>query len=404
MKPTTTSLALDKSEIFSELVSYEGGGVILLIGPFGSGKSTFAIQFANAKIKSGAECIFVLTTSSIEALFAISSRIGASLFETPHGKLVVVDCYSASSPASVSIPPNATLQDILSAIDEASRGKSNYLMVIDDISSLVAYAPPDASFKFIQRIADKARRDRSLALLLLLPGVIDQKLETLCISISEGYLETTIDEDGQKKGRVRMLRRKNLPSKWFEFEIKEGGIFLAAETSELESLVIREMGSSPRVYPNELAKKIGRKTELVEAALLDLTRRGIAVAGKEELRMSCPNCDSLDIETIGVCPKCSSKNFGETTLIEHYSCGNVSPESTYQKDICPKCRKAIKLIGVDYKKREKQYCCRDCDEIFAEPKKEYACSNCGSILQASSVKWLKSHTYGLAIDQVTNKT
>ncbi|MHB2035722.1 MAG: ATPase domain-containing protein [Nitrososphaerales archaeon] len=64
----TSSLALDKSEIFSELASYEGNGAILLIGPLGSGKSTFAIQFANAKIKSGSECIFVLTTSSTETL------------------------------------------------------------------------------------------------------------------------------------------------------------------------------------------------------------------------------------------------------------------------------------------------------------------------------------------------
>ncbi|MHB2035720.1 MAG: TackOD1 domain-containing metal-binding protein [Nitrososphaerales archaeon] len=399
----TSSLALDKSEIFSELTSYEGSGAILLIGPLRSGKSTFAIQFANAKLKSGSECIFVLTTSSTEALFEISSRIGANFFEASNAKLTMIDCYSASSSSSVSIPPNATLQDILNAIDEASRRKNNYLLVIDDISSLVAYAPPDASFKFIQTIVTKVRRDKSLALLLLIPGVIDQKLETLCLSISEGCLETTIGEAGQKKGRVRMLRRKNLPSKWFEFEIKEGGIFLVEETSELESLVIRDLGNSPRVYPNELARKIGTKTELVEAMLLDLAHRGIVIAGEEELRMSCPKCNSPDIETVGMCSKCSSKNFGETTLIEHYSCGNVSPESTYQKDICPKCRKTIKLVGVDYRRREKQYWCRDCNEVFSEPKKEYVCSNCGSILQSSSVKWLKSRTYGLAMDQVKNK-
>lgn len=399
MKPMATSIALDKSEAFSELASYRGSGAVLLMGPFGSGKTTFATQFANAKMKSGGECVYVLTTISTDDLLAISARVGANYLGSSNGRLVVIDGYSPSSSSVAGVRPDATLQDIYDAIEEAASGKSNYLLVIDDVSNLIAYTPPNASFKFIQRVVSRVRRDKSMALLLLLPGVIDQKLETLCISISEGYLQTAIDKAGQKKARVRMLRGRNLPSAWFNFEIKEGGIFIEAETAELESLVIRELGESQMVYPGELAKKIDRTTESVEATLLDLARRGIAVTGKEELLMSCPKCDSSDIETVGVCPKCSSKNFKGTVLIEHYPCGNVSPESTYQVGTCPKCRKTIKLIGVDYRKKEKQYQCGECSEIFAEPGREYVCRNCGSVSQASGIKWLKSPSYRLASGQ-----
>ena len=65
--------------------------------------------------------------------------------------------------------------------------------------------------------------------------------------------------------------------------------------------------------------------------------------------LCCNSCDSLRLAQIFQCPSCKNSNFEQTKLIEHFDCGNVSEESTYADNTCPKCNKQIKALGVDYR-------------------------------------------------------
>ncbi|MDG7007557.1 MAG: hypothetical protein JRN06_04860 [Nitrososphaerota archaeon] len=388
----TGSIPLAQSPIFSSIVSAASKGTVLLFGPSGSGKTTFAIQFAKSKLEAGYQVIFVLTVFPRADLDATAGRLGLDLASFGH-LVSAVDCYSSSSPTSINVPPNATLQEVLDAIEKAAKDKVGYLLVVDDISSLIAYTPPDAAYKFMQMLVSKVHKDRSQALLLIHPEILDSKLMTLCLSMAEGHLEIVEDDKGNKKGRVKMLRHSPISAEWFPFAIDENGIQLTVSEDGLEERIVAELGRVGRIYPSEFARKSNEKTETVERTMEKLTKEGKLVRGEEELKMSCPRCSSLDVEINGLCPRCGSRRFEEVVLIEHYKCGNVSAERDYQRGVCPKCRKEIKLVGVDYRRKEGQHTCQSCGEIFSQPKKNLVCASCGSTLDPSSVSWVRVYGY-----------
>ena len=65
--------------------------------------------------------------------------------------------------------------------------------------------------------------------------------------------------------------------------------------------------------------------------------------------ITCPDCGMVKVTHTFNCPACHGANFKQEKLIEHYECGNVSPTQSYEDDNCPKCRKTIKVLGVDYR-------------------------------------------------------
>jgi GGDEF domain-containing protein len=97
----------------------------------------------------------------------------------------------------------------------------------------------------------------------------------------------------------------------------------------------------------------------------------------------CPHCYSAHLNFREICPKCSSPSLRQQDLIHHFACGNISPESDYRKDenlICPKCRKLLRNVGVDFDRPSAVYECNACDHPFQEPNVESLCFHCGKII------------------------
>lgn len=107
----------------------------------------------------------------------------------------------------------------------------------------------------------------------------------------------------------------------------------------------------------------------------------------------CHNCGSIKITQVYHCPGCNGSNFKQDTLIEHYSCGNVSPEVTYKDDSCPKCRDKIKILGADYKVLSNFYVCNECGEKFQEIYSKFLCLKCNSQFSLENAKWQTSDGY-----------
>lgn len=109
--------------------------------------------------------------------------------------------------------------------------------------------------------------------------------------------------------------------------------------------------------------------------------------------ISCNLCNSLKIGQTFHCPSCGSSNFKQGTLIEHYKCGNFSSDDSYTNNICPKCRKEIKVLGVDYKLLKNYYVCNGCGNKFPDPTQEYLCLKCNNNFKLDQVKWIVSEGF-----------
>lgn len=93
----------------------------------------------------------------------------------------------------------------------------------------------------------------------------------------------------------------------------------------------------------------------------------------------CPDCHLSHLLFLEICPQCKSSDIKEEAVIHHFRCANVSPESTYEYDgqlRCPKCRRFLRHIGVDYDRPAEVYSCRNCGNSFLHADMKVYCVNC----------------------------
>lgn len=92
----------------------------------------------------------------------------------------------------------------------------------------------------------------------------------------------------------------------------------------------------------------------------------------------CPICNTSHLLFFETCPHCGSSDIVEESVIHHFRCANVSPEHTYQQDgelVCPKCKRQLRHIGVDYDRPSSIYTCKQCDETFMYPDMRVLCTH-----------------------------
>ncbi len=94
----------------------------------------------------------------------------------------------------------------------------------------------------------------------------------------------------------------------------------------------------------------------------------------------CNNCYSSYLNFREICVKCNSADIDNEDLVHHFVCGFVGLESDFYKDdkqICPKCRKEIRHLGVDFDRPSQMYTCKSCEHTFQDPDVDTICVNCG---------------------------
>lgn len=102
----------------------------------------------------------------------------------------------------------------------------------------------------------------------------------------------------------------------------------------------------------------------------------------------CSHCNHSHLLYTECCPKCESSDLKMENIIHHFSCANVSPESTYNVGgmlVCPKCGKMLRHIGVDYDRPAVIYSCKTCRNSFTTPLTKATCTNCESVMDVSKL-------------------
>ncbi len=189
------------------------------------------------------------------------------------------------------------------------------------------------------------------------------------------------------------IRYENLKS-IFETLEKEQSIIEETSSDDLERILLH-LKSSSRISFARLAEYAKAESELLEKYLLQLESEKKIMKISEIKEVSCTQCGSIRILPNFFCPACKSTNFVQGKLIEHFKCGNVSVEDSYKENKCPKCKKEIKILGVDYKSMDNYYMCNDCGDKFSDPSQDYICVKCSNRFPLEKAKWVTSTGYKL---------
>lgn len=222
----------------SKLDDMIGGGFppnssILIKGPPGTGKTTLCQQFIYSGLKNSAKGFYITSDASpedvIDKMSAFSWNI-ESFIKTR--KLMFLDIYSWRVGGSheevwkrvveggLNIDAlNLTLTDVLSELsnNHSKRG------VFDSLSTLLLYVSTDMVIKFIPILIAKAKKGGVTELLVLEEGVHDEKTVNTLNFLTDGLIETKM-EDGAKYMRIPRMRGTKCKGKWVEYEITDNGL------------------------------------------------------------------------------------------------------------------------------------------------------------------------------------
>ena len=128
----------------------------------------------------------------------------------------------------------------------------------------------------------------------------------------------------------------------------------------------------------------------IESYIKDLESKNKITKLEDKREMSCNQCDAVKVIQIFYCPSCQRNDFKVAKIIEHFQCGNFSVESEYVNDKCPKCKKEIKALGVDYRVLKDRYLCNKCGEIFQELSSAFLCLKCENRFNLQDARWKTS--------------
>ena len=98
----------------------------------------------------------------------------------------------------------------------------------------------------------------------------------------------------------------------------------------------------------------------------------------------CPFCSNDHLIFSECCNKCKSSNLKEEDMIHHFRCANISKESDYLYDDelrCPKSKRRLRHIGIDYDRPSKVQTCIECGSVQLHSEMKVVCAKCGQQMQ-----------------------
>jgi response regulator of citrate/malate metabolism len=206
------------------------------------------------------------------------------------------------------------------------------------------------------------------------------------------YLEKPIRFESLKETIETIEKEQS----FFVKESEQEKMFKQAEKDaekKVEDHIDFILKSTKQISLNKIIGVLGFSDDVITNYLQKLQQEGKITQIDEKKEIACNQCDSVRTSQIFFCPNCKSSNFKLGKLIEHYDCGNITEENTYENDKCPNCKKEIKALGVDYRVMQNHYICNNCKEFFPEISIEYICLKCENKFKLEDARWKSSTNY-----------
>lgn len=200
----------------------------MLLGPLGSGKTTYAEAFLAEGLALGFPAVFVTTDVSPRVIRNDMSRYGWNIEEyEKEGKFVFIDGYSERMGA-----PRTGSAHSLSKVDDVSElgiVLSEVLeklvvarIVIDSLSTLILHSSPETMPRAIQRISGRIKQGSHSIMFILEDGVHEEKTYATFSYLADAVLRFRIDDSGEKpihNIRMERMRGSDTSRTWHEFTI-----------------------------------------------------------------------------------------------------------------------------------------------------------------------------------------
>ncbi len=201
----------------------------MLVGPLGSGKTTYAEAFLAEGIAQGFPAVFVTTDVSPRVIRNDMSRHGWSTeIQEASSQFVFIDGYSErmGAPKSGSARSLAKVDDISElgiVLSEVLEELVVARVVIDSLSTLILHSNEATMPRAVQRLSGRVTQSSHSIMYVLEDGVHDEKTYATFSYLADAVLRFRINETGSvPKHEVRMERMRGTETsrEWHDFVIE----------------------------------------------------------------------------------------------------------------------------------------------------------------------------------------
>ncbi|MHA1943878.1 MAG: RAD55 family ATPase [Candidatus Thorarchaeota archaeon] len=225
LQPARASPMISELVKFGQLtqVSY------MLVGPLGTGKTTYAEAFLTEGIALGFPAVFVTTDVSPRVVRNDMSRHGWTIEEQEaSGQFVFIDGYSErmGAPKITSARSLAKVDDISElgiVLSEVLEELVVARVVIDSLSTLILHSSPEKMPRAVQRLSGRVTQSSHSIMYVLEEGVHDEKTYATFSYLADAVLRFRIDDRGQTpihQLRMERMRGTDTSREWHNFVIE----------------------------------------------------------------------------------------------------------------------------------------------------------------------------------------
>jgi circadian clock protein KaiC len=201
----------------------------MLLGPLGSGKTTYAEAFLAEGLALGFPAVFVTTDVSPRVIRNDMSRYGWNIEEYENdGTFVFIDGYSErmGAPKTGSARSLTKVDDISELGIVLSEVLENLVVarvVIDSLSTLILHANPETMPRAVQRLSGRIKQGSHSIMFILEDGVHEEKTYATFSYLADAVLRFRIEDSERKQEhsiRMERMRGSDTSRDWHTFTIE----------------------------------------------------------------------------------------------------------------------------------------------------------------------------------------
>ena len=200
----------------------------MLVGPLGSGKTTYAEAFLAEGIELGFPAVFVTTDVSPRVIRNDMSRHGWVIEEQEaSGQFVFIDGYSErmgaqKSASARSLTKVDDISELGIVLSEVLEELVVARVVVDSLSTLILHSSPTTMPRAVQRMSGRVTQSSHSIMYILEEGVHDEKTYATFSYLADAVLRFRIDDSGpipSHQLRMERMRGTDTSREWHDFEI-----------------------------------------------------------------------------------------------------------------------------------------------------------------------------------------